>query len=190
MQISTNSYQLLLSRHNWALLNDWLAETGELLVDVDLLHSGGDRKIYIVKSLFELHKLLAEQTWPEIHVAIYRERQYPFRGVVDEIFITQAMGYIADGQHYAIVKLREYPTPCEWLDDGKSHEQLGEQLKRLKGESVGIGTEPFEAVDRRAQDSHKSVFSLLVSKNQNYYEPYAKTPERYTHTVKEWDSTG
>jgi hypothetical protein len=124
MQISANSYQSLLSPHNLALLNDWLVETNELLADVDIPHSGGNHKIYIIKSLLELRQLLAEQTWPEIHVVIFRDRQYPLRGTVDATFIRRALESIVDGQHYTIVKFGEYPIPCEWLDDGKSHEQL------------------------------------------------------------------
>ncbi|MBK9096498.1 MAG: hypothetical protein IPM84_27820 [Anaerolineae bacterium] len=63
MQISPDTYVALLSMHNWALLSDWLTETKELFVDVDLPHSGGNHKLYIVKSLRELHRILAEQTW-------------------------------------------------------------------------------------------------------------------------------
>jgi hypothetical protein len=190
MQISDNSYQALLSIHNLALLNDWLVETKELLVDIDLSHSGGSGKIYIIKSLPELHKLLAEQTWPEIHVTIFREKQYPLRGSVDEKLITQALEAMKNWQSYAIVRIGEYPTPCEWLDDGKSYEQLRAQLEQNMGEYVGIGANPFEAVDFRARDSYTKVFSLIVSKNQNYYEPYAKAPEQYAHIVQEWSDAG
>ncbi len=188
LSISANSYPLLLSSHNLALLNDWLAEVNELLVEIDLPHSGGTHTSYFIKSLRELRQILAELTWPEIELTVYRERQYPIRGVVDEPFITRALETIGDGQRYAIVKLETYPTPCEWLDNGETHEQLREQLRCLTGESVGIGTEPLETIDRKAQDSHQKIFVLRVSKNQNYYEPYAKSPENYAHVAQEWSS--
>jgi hypothetical protein len=188
MSVSPNSYQSLLSMHNLALLSDWLAENGELLVDINWPHRGGSGQIYIIKSLLELRNLLTEQTWPEIHMLVFRAKQYPLRGTVNESFIAQVVESIIDGHQYVIVKFAEYPATCEWLDDGNSRAQLKEQLENLKGEIVGIGPDPLERIDLGKIDSHKNVFSLRVSKNQNYYERYAKKPEQYAHIAEEWAS--
>ena len=190
MQISANTYPTLISMHNLALLSDWLAETNELLVYIDLPHSGGRQELYFIKSLLELRAVLAQQTWPEIRVMIFRDRQYPIRGLVTDSFITTALESIPDGQHYVIIKLGEYPSSsCEWLDDGNSHEQLKGQLDKLKDEMVGIGEEPWDTTNLRTLNSHTRVFSFSVSKNQNYYEPYGKTPEKYAHVAQIWDGT-
>jgi hypothetical protein len=188
MQIPEDSYQSLLSMHNLALLSDWLAENDELFVDIDFPHSGGSGKMYIIHSLSELRELLAQQTWPEMHLVIFREKLFRLRGIVDEPFIAQAIKSVMDGHHYVIVRVADYPLACEWLDEGNSHVQLQSQLRDLNGEIVGIGAAPLEEVDLREKDSYKRVFSLRVSKNQNYYEPYAKSPEHYAQVEKEWTS--
>lgn len=190
MQISPGSYQALLSDHNLALLGDWLVETHELLVMINLRHSGGLSQTYIINSILDLRELLCAQTWPEIVVSIFREKQFPLRGRVTDLFIENALEMMADGKRYMIIKLRTYPDPCAWVDDGNSNQQMKESLEEQKDEFVGVGSDPFEPLYAREQDVHQRVFRLDVSKNQNYYEPFSKDPERYDGILAEWKRVG
>ena len=69
------NYLHLLSLDNIALLKDWLEETGELYVDIDLPHSGSSGSAYLVRSMNELKLLISRQTHPEIVIAIFHETE-------------------------------------------------------------------------------------------------------------------
>ncbi|MBK9747412.1 MAG: hypothetical protein IPO91_11600 [Chloroflexi bacterium] len=86
------NYLHLLSLDNIALLKDWLEETGELYVDIDLPHSGSSGSAYLVRSMNELKLLISRQTHPEIVIAIFHSLQYPIRGIADEILLKQVFG--------------------------------------------------------------------------------------------------
>jgi hypothetical protein len=92
-----------------------------------------------------------------------------------------------DGKRYTIIKFRKYPNSCEWADDSKSNQQIRETLESLKDEFVGFGIDPFEIASDGSQDSYTRFFEVSVSKNQNYYEPFAKEPERYAGILAEWN---
>jgi hypothetical protein len=186
-QISPNSYQALLSEHNIALLSDWLAETHELLVIIYFPHSAGLQDIYFVESLPELRKVLSEQTFPEIRISIFREKQFPLRGQVNNSFIEQALKSMADGKRYTIIKFRKYPNPCEWVDDSESSQQIKDALENLKDEFAGFGIDPFEAINDKEHGTYTRFFRLDVSKNQNNYEPFSKEPNRYASILAEWN---
>ncbi len=181
-------YHTLFSDHNLALLSDWLAETGELYVDIQLPHSGGSGTAYFIRSLQELKELTRRQTWPEISITIFHRMQYPLRGVANEQLLNEALEQITDGEWYSIVSLDDYfPAPCVFFGSGQTHEELRRDLTDVIGQSVGIGQNPFDYHDDRWFHSRPNeVFQLTVSKNQNYHEDFAKNPERYRSIIDLW----
>jgi hypothetical protein len=182
------SYLAFFTPHNLALLNDWLSETGELYVDVYLPHSGGSSVAYFIHSLKELKSLISQQTWPEISFTVFKQLQFPLRGKADENLLEQALNRIPDGQPYSIVSipLSRYPSNISWQGNGNSHEELRREFADVLGEEVGIGQEPFDIYDDKWIRYHHEVFQVSLTKNQNYYEPYAKEPERYKWLEDFW----
>jgi hypothetical protein len=138
-------YLTLFSAHNLALLGGWLAETGELYVDVFIPHSGGSAQAYFVYSIEELQALIAAQSTPEILVTIFHHLQYPLRGVADDSLLEVALEYIPDGEWYSILLLDSvFPAPTVLLSSGSSHEQLERDFADVSGGSVAIGQNPFD----------------------------------------------
>ncbi len=182
------NYETLFSPHNIALLGDWLAESGELYVDIGLPHSGASGTQYFVRSMSELKALIARQTWPEIGITIFRRMQYPLRGIADEDLLNQALARVPDGQWYHIVSLADYfPSPCAFIGSGKSHAELKQDWANILGSSIGFGQDPNDYHDAPWFYSHPNEFFLLsVTKNQNYYESFAKNPEGYKTVIDLW----
>ncbi|MCL4250381.1 MAG: hypothetical protein KJ065_19680 [Anaerolineae bacterium] len=140
------NYLSLFSPHNLALLSDWLCETGELYVDIYLPHSGGGSSAYFVRSMNDLKSLIAQQTHPEIEIAVFHNLQYPIRGVADETLLKRALQQIADGDWYTIVSLENvYPFSVAWWGNGRSHQELERDFADVLGEKVGIGINPDDA---------------------------------------------
>jgi len=181
-------YHTLFSPHNLALLSDWLAETGELCVDVYLPHSGGSGTPYFIRTLSELKELVSQQTWWEIAITIFHHRQYPLRGIADEHLLTQALRQIPDGQWYSLVSLEHfYPSPCVFLGSGNSHIELQHDFSEVLGQSIGIGQDPFDVRDDAwFHLNHDEVFRLSVSRNQNYYQAFDHHPDKYQTLIDLW----
>src|SRR5260370_7025004 len=78
-------YEHLFEKHDVALLHDWLRETGELYMDLDRPHMGAlNNSVYFIDHLADLKRTVGQATFPEIVISIFREKQYPIRGVVDD----------------------------------------------------------------------------------------------------------
>ena len=188
MQLDQNTYQNLLSPHNLALISDWLSETGELVVCLDRPHSGGSYVQYTIERLSDLRSLLADETWPEIHLTVFRGIQYPVRGHVDDDLVAKALQTIPEGQAYTIARIGRYPAQFKYLDEGETHAELKMQLEALRGEEIAVGEEPIDKKDEAGYRSHEHRFSISVTKNQNFYKPYSNDPDRYLGVVAEWYS--
>ncbi|MCC6616303.1 MAG: hypothetical protein IT320_22715 [Anaerolineae bacterium] len=184
------NYLSLFSSHNLALLSDWLRETGELYVDIYLPRSGGGSSAYFIRSMNDLKSLIAQQTHPEIVIAIFRYLQYPIRGIADEKLLKQALQRITDGDWYTIVSLENvYPFSVAWWGNGRSHQELEHDFADVLGEKVGIGINPDDAHNGDWRKlSHEEVFTLSVIRNQNYYERYAKESENYAWVIDLWQA--
>jgi hypothetical protein len=182
-------YLSIFTLSDLALLSDWLAETGELYIDIDLPHSGGRSYSFFIHSLADLRALISQQEWPEIAITVFRHKQFPQRGIVDSTFIEQALAQIPDGQPYTILGPQEgYPQPCTWQDDGNNHDALRRELEELKDQWVAVGLDPFERYrPDKAYWKHEEVFHVSVHKNQNYYERYSKTPDNYKWLIDFWN---
>ena len=180
------NYLSLFTPHNLALLSDWVTDTGELYVDINLPHSGGSSISYFIRSFQDLKDLVAQQTWPEIAITIFHRRQYPLRGVVDDGLAAKALHDIRDGEWYAIVSLGDhFPAPCAFLGGGDSHRELRQELEELTGKEVGIGKNPFD-YDTTPFHFDPEVFQVAVTRNQNYYQEFADHAGKYEWIREFW----
>ncbi len=188
-------YLTLFSIHNLALLNDWLQETGELYTDVYLPRTARTSDCYFIHAMDDLKSLVEQQSRSQMVLTIFHRRQYPLRGIADETLLEQALEQIPDGECYTIVSLSKFPSSVKFSGSGKSHAELRHEFAEILGEEVGIGHEPCVVHDKMwFKRQLDEVFEATVLardqyaivKNQDYYEPYAKEPERYHWLEELW----
>ena len=192
-------YLSLFSPHNLALISDWLAETNELFVDVYMPHSGGGSAGYFIRSMDEFKSLISRQNWNEIVITVFRGLQFPLRGVADEAFLELCLKQIPDGQFYEMValSLSQFPSNVAFCGEGKTHSEFRVDFNDRLGEEIGIGAvwPKIDNMDWIISHPHE-IFSVdvvrnnqfQVRKNQDYYESYAKNPERYQWVIDLWQT--
>lgn len=181
------SYLDLFSIHNLALLSDWLEERGELWVDVHLPHGGASSTSYFVRSLHDLRALVVAQEWHEIAITIRRTTPYPLTGRVTPDLIEAALRLIADGARYAIVAVpTAFPSACDVLGAGHTHDELRRELSALSGVDVAIGLDPITTDFGEEYRRGDEMFVLIVTRNNNCYEPYVAEPGRYEWLRSLW----
>src|SRR5713226_90060 len=106
-------YENLFAAHDLAVLYDWLQETGELYMDLNRPHSGGDNaSLHFFHTLAELKGIVSRETWPEVDISIFRAKQYPI-GIANNRLLARALEQIPDGQYFTISSLGDNPfAPC------------------------------------------------------------------------------
>jgi len=144
-------------------LKAWLADTGELYIDIYLVHGGCSSLNYFCRNILEIEELLAKQIWPEVVVHIFRRIQYPLRGVANEELLSEALKRIPDGEWYHFVSLEDYyPSECSWRGCGNSHAELRKEFAENIGELIGIGYNPFDRDDSWMSKSPDEVMILDI----------------------------
>ena len=182
------NYLQLFSIHNLALLSDWLEGNKELLIDVYHPHSGAGSLQYFIHSIEDLKQLIGNQTHPEIEITIFREKQYPLRGIADKELLEKALFNVKDGEYYSIISLEnDFPSSINFLEDGNSHLELRHDFSQVEGLKIGFGKNPFDAHDDEwFRENRSKFFRLSVTKSLNYNENYMKNPEKYKWIEDFW----
>lgn len=182
-------YEHLFAKCDLALLYDWLQEVGELYMDLDRPHSGAlNNSVYFINSLAEINAIVSRETFPEVCIYIFREKQYPIRGICDDLLLTAALKQIPDGQWFSLISLGDGPlAPCNVVGSGNSHDELRDEFNRHKGEIIRLGQNPFDEADTNFFEQPDNVWVVRyrrhpqphVSKNRTRYVPFDTWPERY-----------
>ena len=165
--------------HDLAMFSDWLQATGELCVEVYHPHSGGGGGFYLLHAMEDLKSLLIQDTWPEIALTIFRDIQFPLRGIADDKLLQQALEQIPDGEPYGIISLDHYPTICTFKGDGKSHAELRHDFLDIIGDEVAIGINVIWNDALWFAGRRDEIFRLSLLRNHNRYSNYENHPERY-----------
>lgn len=188
-------YEHLFAERDLALLYDWLQDTGELYMDLDRPHSGGtNNSVHFIHSLAQIKGIVSEERHPEVSIEIFREKQYPIRGVADETLLAAALDFIPDGEWFKILLLGDGPfAPCSVVGFGDTHAELRDDFIRLKGKSVRFGQDPFDLRDsyfEKPDDvwvaSSYRYRQPHVSKNRVNYSPFEADPDRYHPHIAFW----
>ena len=189
-------YEHLFAKGDLALLHDWLQQTGELYMDLDRPHSGGlNNSLYFLNSLSHLKSIVAEETHPEVSISIFREKQYPIRGLMNGALLTTAFEQIPDRQYFTILsRADDSLAPFNVIGFGDSHDELREEFARLKGKHGRIGQDPFDQPDTNFFEKPDDVFVTRsyrhpepqVTKNRVSYAPFDVEPERYRPHIDFW----
>ncbi len=102
-------YTELFSPHHLATLVDWLEEKGQLLLQIELPHSGGSGVCHTVQSLAELKVLIEGVTHPEIEIVIWKNMtQSAFES--DELLpdLKWIYGHTDEVMYLAVLKNRNF----------------------------------------------------------------------------------
>jgi hypothetical protein len=196
-EMNRGKHLTLFSLANLAMLSDWLEESGELYIDVYLPHSASSSTGYFIRSIAELKTLVAEQWWDEIVFTIFREIQFPLRGVADKDLLQQALRQMQEGQPYYLLRteLSVYPNQVAYSYITTSNE-LQEEITQFHGQAVAFGPEP-KIYDLGWLPFYKDeVFEVYVLRQHDYqpfknhedYAPYRQNPERYQFLADLWQS--
>jgi hypothetical protein len=136
-------------------VRQWIESAGEVFVVLRYLCAGGMKEYAIIRSYAEFLELI--RLCPEgTDIVVFRDRQLPVRGVVDDEFIGECQRLFADGMEYLIVYL-SCGAPGEAVHPGsmgESHVDLIKHLDDARGDSVAVGPCPrFVDADNEAMIS-------------------------------------
>jgi hypothetical protein len=153
-------------------LEEWLAENGELCVDIYLPKSAGGGTQYFVRSVRDLEALISEQTWRELVVTVFRQLQYPLRGIADESLLARALREFPGGEWYTIFLLEDYcyPSRLRICGSGDTQAELRQEFSEVLGHRVGIGRNPFDYDDTWIQSSPDEAMVLYPQRCGDHYE--------------------
>ncbi len=164
----------MLSPSHYQQLREWLAETGELYVNVHKSQSNTTGQAYFLDFICDLESLIAHEPSPEVVITIFHRMQYPLRGVADDALLALALQQIPHGQWFSILSTKErYPKPCYRLTGGCTRPELRRMLGEFKGKRVAVGTDPFDK-NNMWVNSHPDEVLVLRRK------PVAVSPASYS----------
>jgi hypothetical protein len=127
------------------ILTKWFKLNRELYIDVFLHHSGSSGTAYFVRSIEEIEDLISHQEWRSVGYTIFREMQFPLRGIADNALLAKALAEIPDGDYYAIVSLDDfYPHERIIRGSGNTHEEMRQDFTECRGYQIGFGRNPFD----------------------------------------------
>lgn len=186
-------FAAMLLPDNIALVHDWLAAAGELLVNFYFPHTAGGETSYLIRSLTDLKRALSTQAHSEMCIHICRTLPYAVRGAATQELATHAARGLGRGSGYAVASLdRYYPEPVEhWR--GETVDELESDLAQLRGRIVGVATEPLpwelpvQSLYMGPQSA--DVLYLQVTRNKSYYENLRTNPTQYAQALTEWTSS-
>jgi len=130
-------YSKLLSPHHIAAAHDWLAESGELYVHIGSGYAGPSANGYFITELGQLKALLDNHSHPSIEIYIFRDRQYPVRGIASLELLDEAFSIKNPEGWYTIISLESYPEPIYYLAADKNYSKLKREIRELEGRVVG-----------------------------------------------------
>jgi hypothetical protein len=193
------NYLTIFTPHNLAMLSDWLAESGELYVDVYHRRSGGGSSGYFIRSMADLKSLIAQDKWHPIDYTIFREQQFTLRGIADDQLLVQVFHMIPDGQPYAFVLLEAsiFPDHVAYWGHGRSHDEFRREYSEVLGEEIAIGKDPHiylfgkDRIDLHPDKVFKATFLRQIgeiTRNQDSYLPFENEPEKYKWVIDLWQS--
>jgi hypothetical protein len=111
------------------------------------------------------------------HVIVFRERQLPLRGVVDDAFITKCLKAIPDDAEYlAVETVKQVHGDRSWFHDyaGVSNAELRDDLEESRGIPIAVGLYPAWS------EESDEVLSAVVPPERS--KVHAETHETKTKT--------
>ena len=117
----------------------WIGDNGEVFVLISHSKNAGARDYQLCIELKEFDELVMKLK-PEDNVIVFRERQVPLRGRVNEEFKRKAMNIIPEGSDYLVVLL-SWCIGIRYFS-GDSPKELEDDLNGLIDQQVMLGLYP------------------------------------------------
>lgn len=76
---------------------------------------------------------------PQTDVIVFRDNQFPLRGIVDDTFISQVLASIPDNTEAMVADIVQPPDESVYLWACDTHAELIETLHDLREESAAVG---------------------------------------------------
>jgi hypothetical protein len=136
-------------------VSQWIEAAGEVFVMLRYLRAGGAKGYAFIHSPNEFQRLV-EACSTGTDIIVFRDRQLPLRGQVDDDFIARARTLIPAGAAYMGVRLAprtlDDPRLDGFFDD--SMPELESELEASRGEALAFGPlPPFLDADNEAMIS-------------------------------------
>jgi hypothetical protein len=131
-------------KHFLDRVSQWLQTGAETLVMIRYSRAAGSKSFEFFTSMQALLgrlKRLPAQT----EVTVFRTPQLPFRGVVDDEFISRTAEAIADGLEFLVIETNPRSAGSStWFHHiaGESHADLRGALEQSRGRYVAVGAYP------------------------------------------------
>ncbi len=143
-------------------VRSWLQSEGEVFVTIRYAYLAGNKSFEFFSS-FEVFTSRMLDLPPQTSVIVFRQRQLPIRGVVDDVFIAKCLSELPDGSEYLVVETekRVYGA-ASWFHDaaGESHQELRDDLEDSRGRPVAAGEHP-----KWWEESNAIIAALVPDKN-------------------------
>jgi len=130
-----------LTSTNCATVERWLTECSDLFVNVYLPHSGGSGTDYFIETLSDLRQLY-DTAPPGAIIVILRERQFPFRGIIDDRLSAEVLQQFHEGQYWMIAGASRFPESISTFGGGDTRDAFERDLGECCGMYARIGREP------------------------------------------------
>lgn len=127
----------------------WIEQSGEVLVILRYLGAAGAKDFALCRTRAEFEGVV-ESAPNGTDIEVFRDRQLPIRGVVDDSFIRSALDSLPDGEEYLLVTFETRPGGIisRFGDIGDRQAELRESLSELIGVEVALGHCPdFNVAD-------------------------------------------
>ncbi len=123
-------------------VRQWIAATGEVLVIMRYLCGGGAKDFALVASPESFDHLV--DVCPEgTDIIVFRDRQLPLRGIVDDAFVKQIQSLLHDDDEYLFLNMKpEKPNDPRCFGEFDYLVHLKADLEEMKGETIAIGKCP------------------------------------------------
>jgi hypothetical protein len=125
-------------------LESWLHNQQEILVLFRYSGAAGAKSFEFFSEFTALLERLGRLP-PHTSIIAFRRSQLPFRGVVNDEFISNCLNGIPDGSEFLLLEtVRRNAGQTSWFHEaaGETHPELREALEDSRGSPVAVGLYP------------------------------------------------
>ena len=137
-------------------VREWFAARQDIFVVARYSAMAGAREYFWFKD-FDRFRARLEQFPPRTDVCVFREDQFPLRGIVDNDLIQRVLALIPDRTEAMVADRIEPPDTSQYVWPCDTHAELIEVLDDLRGEPAAIG--PYATW--RLPDSDTMISALV-----------------------------
>lgn len=122
-------------------VHEWFMAHHDIFVVVRYSSMAGARQYFGFKDFGKFQAQLKNFP-PQADVIVFRDKQFPLRGMVNDAFIRQALASIPDNTEASVAGIVQPPDASVYLWACDTHAELVETLQDLRGEYAAVGLYP------------------------------------------------